>query len=400
MSVGALPNYHRSMINELPEPVVHPSAWCGEELYTRPDWLIELTESERKEIEAAVKNSFAIERDLYETTAGDFPLPQLGPRLAKIQHDLEHTSGACFIRGLNVANMTEEEARRAFWAIATHLGTPVSQSHKGEKIFNVRDEGHVVGQPQARGPNTRKSLNFHTDRCDLIAFLCLRQAKTGGENQIVSSVSLFNEMRRKRPDLVHVLMQPFYYKRHNVDIGNARPWCRQPIFSFFQGHFAAAYLRVLIDRAYEMPELPDMTDEQREALHYLEQLANDPALHLTFRQEPGDLLLLNNWVTFHRRNEFEDYQDPLLRRLLLRIWLSVSNSRPLAPEFADNYGATEAGAIRGGCERYSGIWRCLFLKSFFSKIIHLALAKKPPTDRRPWAVFPPPTPNERHTNPN
>jgi hypothetical protein len=182
----------------------------------------------------------------------------------------------------------------------------------------------------------------------VIAFLCLNQAKSGGENQVVSSVTLYNEMLRRRPDLVHVLLQPYFYQRHNVDTGNDTPWCRQPIFSFQEGHFAASYLRVLIDRAYQMPELPPMTDLQREALDYLDDLAADPTLHTTFRLETGDLLLLNNWVTFHRRNEFEDYAEPHRRRHLLRIWLSVPNSRPLHPDFAANYGATAAGAIRGG----------------------------------------------------
>ena len=62
----------------------------------------------------------------------------------------------------------------------------------------------------------------------------------------------------------------------------------------------------------------------------------------------SDIVLLNNWVTLHRRHEFEDHDDPQLRRHLLRVWLAMPNSRPLDPLFRDNYGATEAGAIRGG----------------------------------------------------
>jgi hypothetical protein len=71
-------------------------------------------------------------------------------------------------------------------------------------------------------------------------------------------------------------------------------------------------------------------------------------MHVEFRQEAGDILLLNNWITYHRREAFVDHEDISLRRHLLRIWLSVPNSRPLDPRFADNYGAVEAGAIRGG----------------------------------------------------
>ena len=283
-----------------------------------------------------------------ELTRDDFSLQSFGAELACIQRDLEQGSGACLLKGLPIDSLSEQSARRVFWGITTHLGTAVSQSAAGERIFSVRDEGFQIGQPQARGPNTRKRLSFHTDRCDVIAFLCLKAAKSGGENQLVSSVMLYNEMLRRRPDLVDVLMQPFYYQRHNVDTGNDLLWCQQPIFSFTEGHFACSYLRVLIDRAYAASEIPEMTDLQREALDYLEELASDPELHVAFYLEPGDMLFLNNWVTLHRRSEFIDHQDLALRRHLLRIWLAVPNSRPLHADFAANFGATAAGAIRGG----------------------------------------------------
>jgi hypothetical protein len=105
---------------------------------------------------------------------------------------------------------------------------------------------------------------------------------------------------------------------------------------------------VLIERAYGMPETPDMTELQREALDVLEKTAERTDLRVTFRQDVGDMLFLNNFVTFHRRTEFVDHDDPEQKRHLLRVWLSMPNSRPLDPRFAGNYGATAAGALRGG----------------------------------------------------
>lgn len=67
-----------------------------------------------------------------------------------------------------------------------------------------------------------------------------------------------------------------------------------------------------------------------------------------FIQRPGDVLFLNNWVTLHRRTEFNDFPEPERKRHILRIWLSMPNSRPLDPMFRENYGAVEAGALRGG----------------------------------------------------
>ena len=331
------------------------AAWRGEELLARSDWHQQLSSVEATELAHATANNTAVGREIESLapSARSLAGTTIGERLTKIQHNLEHGSGACLLTGLNLEDRSEDERRRWFWAIASHLGTPVSQSAAGERIFSVRDEGFKIGQPQARGPNTSKRLSFHTDRCDVIAFLCLQQAKSGGENQIASSRAIYEEMRRKRPDLVETLQQPFYYARHNVDAGNDKPWCRQPIFSFCEGYFACSYLRVLIDRAYAMDELPDMTDKQREALDMIEEIAADPEMHITFRQKPGDLLLLNNWITLHRREEFEDFAESERRRHILRIWLAMPNSRPLDPLFAENYGTTAAGAIRGGMQASS-----------------------------------------------
>ncbi len=93
---------------------------------------------------------------------------------------------------------------------------------------------------------------------------------------------------------------------------------------------------------------------QREALDYLAECAECPAMQARFRQRPGDIVLLNNFVTLHRREAFEDDPAPGSKRLLLRVWLSVPNSRPLDPCFAASYRATAAGALRGGMRILAG----------------------------------------------
>ncbi len=336
----------------MPEVISHPAAWIGDELLGRPDWRVDLSEADLDELVAAL--SATRDRPLESIGADDFPLPVLGERLRGIRHHLEHGSGAVMLRGIPVREFTEEEARRLFWGLGCHVGTPVSQSAEGERLLSVRDAGFGDRDPRSRGPNTKKKLSFHTDRCDVIGFLCWRQAISGGDNEVVSSMTVYNEILRRRPDLLRVLSESFVYKRHTVDGGNERGFCRQPIFAFRDGHFACAFLRVLIDRADADPDLPGLSPVQREAMDFLEEVAGDPAIHVRFRQEPGDLLFLNNWVTLHRRTAFEDHADPEEKRCLFRLWLSVPNSRPLDPRFAENYGATEAGAIRGGMKAAGG----------------------------------------------
>ena len=323
-----------------------PAVWQGVELFSRPDWLWTLSGSDVAELAQADQQVAQLGLD--QSTAESFRLPTLGPRLLSLQDTLENGSGAAMFRGFPVKDFSEEQVSRIFFGLSTHLGTPVSQSATGERLFHVRDEGFGLNDPRARGPNTSKRLSFHTDRCDVIGFMCLNQAKSGGENDVVSSAALYNEIQQRRPDLLAELMKPYYYQRHNVDLGNASPYCQQPVFSFRDGHFAGCFLRVLIERAYSAGDVAPMSEVQREALDFLEQVAEEPELHVRFRQQPGDMLFLNNWVTFHRRTAFEDWPERERRRHVLRVWLSVPNSRPLDPLFRDNYGATEAGRIRGG----------------------------------------------------
>ena len=325
-------------------PIQHASVWHGNELTARNDWLYELTPSDLSELSAAASTEVPLEsldRELFQ-------IADFSNTLDKIGVALENQSGAVMLKGLSLDQFSDEMATRIYFGICHHLGTPISQSATGERIFHVRNAGFAEGDPRARGPNTNKRLSFHTDRCDVIGFLCLRQAKSGGENFVVSSMAVFNRILETRPDLLEVLMQPFHYMRHTVDLGNESPFCRQPIFSFTEGYFACSFLRVLINRAHQSDELPDLTSQQVEALDYLETVCEDPAMHIRFYQEPGDMLFLNNWTTLHRRSEFVDHDALDDRRHLLRVWLSMPNSRPIDPLFVDNFGAVEAGAIRGG----------------------------------------------------
>lgn len=291
-----------------------PAVWRGDELISRPGW--------------------------------GQPFSSADPKW--ILDELENGSGAIFLKGFPIDQHNKGSAREAFYDWSSTIGTPLSQNEKGDTVFDVSDAGFGKDDPRTRGPNTSKKLSFHTDRSDVISFLCWKQAKSGGENQLVSSLHIYNEISRRRPDLLDVLLDTFTYKRHTVDLGNQQPWCEQPIFSFQDGHFACSFLRILINRAHADPDLPDLTPAQVEAMDLLEAIAEEPGNACHFRQEPGDVLLVNNWSLLHRRSAFEDHEKPGDKRCLFRMWLSMPNSRPLDPRFEANFGATGAGEIRGG----------------------------------------------------
>lgn len=324
----------------------HASAWRGTELFEKPDWTYRFVDADVAELAAALEGCRGLPLEQLNPTT--FPLPRLAAFFAAMGDGLEQGCGARYLRGFPVSRFEEDDLRRIFWGICRHLGTPISQSALGERIFSVRDEGFKIGHPKARGPNTSKALRFHTDRCDVIAFMCLKQAAEGGRNYLISSKTLYNEIAKRRPDLLEALHQPYTYLRHVVDTGNSMPYTLQPVFAEHEGIFVANLLRVLINRAQQTEGVPKLSSLQVEALDFLETVAAEPDLHVHFRQEPGDMLFVNNWVLLHSRDAFADAGQSTDRRHLLRVWLSMPNSRALPEAFRGMYGQVGAGAIRGG----------------------------------------------------
>ena len=268
----------------------------------------------------------------------------------EIQDKLETGSG--FLRlstELNRKNI--KECEELFFNFCGKVGTPLSQNANGDKVLSILDQSFGDNDPRTRGPNTNKKLSFHTDRCDVIAFLCLQHALTGGENQIVHSQIISKIIMKERPDLFSILSEKFPYKTHTIDPANPLPFCEQPIFSYKNSFFACSYLRVLIDRADKDPDCPNLNKKQIEALDFLDLVCEREELQTKFTLKRGDILFLNNWTTLHRRTAFEDFPEPEKKRHFLRIWLSVPNSRPIDEAFLSNFGSVKAGAVRGGIKK-------------------------------------------------
>lgn len=327
-------------------PITDGTVWHGDQL-DESLWTGALSNAEQREVSAALAQlPESIEAVQQQPPA----LPLLSARLQEIAAQLESGPGLYRLRGFP-QEVDDDQLARLFFAMGKTLGTPVSQSAKGEAIFKVADSGFDAQHPQARGPNTSRELSFHTDRRDMIGFWCVRQAGEGGENLIVSSPAVYNRILETRPDLLKVLCEPYYYKTHNVDVANPLPYCKQPIFSYENGVFVANVLQVLIMRAYAMDELPDMTAAQKEALAYVQEVSHE--LSLQVRLEAGDVLWMNNFTTFHSRKAFADGTDTK-GRLYLRLWVAMPNSRPLPELFQDFYGNHKAGAKRGGIHPASG----------------------------------------------
>jgi hypothetical protein len=258
------------------------------------------------------------------------------------------------VRGVPVRDWSVDDARLAYWGMGKYLGTAVTQSAEGDVLGDVRDLKVDLSGPKGRGYKTNADLDIHCDSCDVVALFVLRTPKSGGLSIIVSSVAIHNEIARTRPDLLEVLYQPFVWSRQNQQKEGESPFYEQPVFTLHEGHFACRYIRTHIKSAQRYPEVPRLSAAQIEAMDLLDSLAANPLFQFTEMFHPGDMQILNNHVTLHARTHYEDYEEPDRKRHLLRMWLSMPNTRPLSPALGHIYKDRRPGAVRGGYPSRSG----------------------------------------------
>jgi hypothetical protein len=334
---------------DLPPEQAGAAAWYGPEMAGRVDWLMTLTMEEVAEVAAATDAFAARGADIATMTEADFPLPGLGPKLrARMRAEVLNGRGFLLIRGLPTRDWDLRASAIAFFGLGRHLGRARSQNAKGHVLGHVRDLGLDPADPNVRIYQTRARQSFHTDSCDVVALLCLQPARAGGLSALVSSTTIFNEMRRRRPDLLKLLFEPIATdRRGEVAEGGQKPYFEIPVFNWHRRFLTAIYQRQYIDSAQRFADAPRLTAEHVEALDLFDSLANDPALHMTMEFKPGDVQLVHNHTLLHDRTGFVDWPEPERRRHLLRLWLAADGARPLPQVFAQRYGSITVGD-RGG----------------------------------------------------
>ena len=345
------------------QAIAGPEAWRGEELARSTDWIREIPPVVIQELEAALR---AVQRRglaWRDIQREDFAIPGSARFLAGVSHALEHGRGVVLLRRLPVERFSEEELKQIYWGLGLHLGTPRCQNAHGELIGEVRDEvrryGEVYQPSVAQAPGApvtsrykaRSSgpLRFHTDRADVVGLLCVRKARAGGTSKVVSTVTISNEILRRRPDLQALLCQDYVRTREGEEAGGEQTTYALPVFGVRDGRFTSQYSRTFVEAAQRLPGVPPLTTAQNEALDLLAEVAEEQCFRMTL--EPGDIQLLNNHVIYHGRTAYEDDDGADNDRLLYRLWLSTPDSRGLPPGFEVLWGSIEPGALRGGIEQ-------------------------------------------------
>ena len=329
-------------------------AWLAADLEDEDRWMHQVSAAEVADIDQALA---ATKRDgltIETLTRDNFKLNVLPKTLEKVRDKLEEELGLFVLRGLPVHNYSKEQQRLLYWGIGLHLGTPVTQSSKGDVLGDVKNFGDTVVSKTGRGYMSRERLGYHSDTADVVGLFVMQTAKSGGLSMFCSAVAIRDEIAEKRPDLFEVLQQPFYWSWKGQEAEGETPYYKQPIYSFKDGKFSSRFIRTHIMAAQEFPDVPRLTDKQKEAMEMLVTLANDDRFHYAMMFEPGDFQFLNNHTTYHARTEFDDYDEEDKRRHLLRMWLAVPNSRPLDDGMKPIFQDWRPGAVRGGFPSRTG----------------------------------------------
>lgn len=339
-------------------PLSGPDVWTGSDIAASTRWVRDLGPAHVAALDAALEA--VRDRPWRDITRDAFPLPGFAPLLADIAAELETGSGIVKLRGFPVGRYDEDDLRRVYFGLGTHIGAPVFQNRGGELMRAIRDEGAQVG---ARYGETRDAgggrflssyartltnggLRFHTDRTDVVGLLCVRQARAGGVSKLASTPAIHNAILKRRPDLLETLFAPFWRSRFGEEASDRDSVYALPVFGLEQGRFTSHFSLTFIEAAQLVAGVPKLTALQQEALSMLLETAEELSFAMTLA--PGDLQLINSHVTYHGRTPFEDDAASGQDRLLLRLWLTMAGNRPLPADHAVLWGSVAAGTPRGG----------------------------------------------------
>jgi hypothetical protein len=266
-------------------PIDSPAAWRGDELAASPAWRRALTVAEIAALERATAGARGAPLPGFGAAA--FPVPELEPLFAWMIEQLERGPGVVRLTGLPAASMARDDLKRLFWGFCVNLGMPVYQTAAGEVLGEVKDETGTGAALTYDGPGPLKSartiarstgaLRFHTDKTDMLCLLCATNAIEGGVSKVVSSVTLHNEIRRRRPDLLRVLYEPYWRMRPTDEEGDRDDRVfPMPVFArAADGSFSSQYSRTYISQAQEVPEVPRLTAMQTEAMDMIHAIGEE-----------------------------------------------------------------------------------------------------------------------------
>jgi hypothetical protein len=310
-------------------PASDKMIWRGGD-FTKDDIAFDLTARHQ----AALRDVLA--RTAKSATAEIMPAdcrhPALDADLEQVFDAIQDGRGIVIVRGIPVAGHSVDEVSRMFWALGAHFGRGVSQSALGDVLGLVRDETPPGESESARGYTSRRELSLHVDLAQVVGLMCVRQARAGGKSQYAAGLAIHNEIAATRPDLLPLLYRGFPYHRRGEEAPGTpciTPY-DIPVFSVKNGAMSVFMVREIVNAAFRELKRA-FTPQEIDAIDTFRATAQ--RLQFETRLEAGEATFLNNYTVMHARSEFEDWDEPEKKRLMLRLWLDAEKQqRPVVRE--------------------------------------------------------------------
>ncbi|WP_428491993.1 TauD/TfdA family dioxygenase [Rhodopila sp.] len=324
------------------------AAWTVDDLQADPCWVFELDDHARRDLTEAVRKAAEPAKTLLDYRRDDFDLGSAWPVVAASLREVRDGTGFAILRGMPRDGLTAEQFELLTWAIGLHAGVARPQGKASPFMTAVRDAGTVYRTGKGRGYSSNADLDFHTDSADIVLLTCYNVAKSGGMSMVSSSVTAHQVMLAERPDLAEQLHQPLCFSRQQEQAADEAAFYPNPIYDWRNGLLFSKWNRNRLRSAQAIEGVPALTTQQHQALDLLDEILRRPAVMHSMYLRPGDMQILNNHVTLHSRTEFEDHDDPVLRRCLFRLWLAPPDGVALPESWRPAYRSVEAGSVRGG----------------------------------------------------
>ena len=301
-----------------------PLAWSRDSL-SPEDGLLHLDAACLRELEVAREAIRANPLPVLALDPAGFELNACRELMRRAKETLENGVGFVLIDRLPLDAWSEGESKALYWLLVQLVSRPVAQSWDGKMIYDVRDLGRPPGNG-VRPDVTNYEQSFHTDNSynlcppDYVGLLCMRPAMEGGISQIVSFYTAHNEMRRRHPELLRRLYEPFLFDRQREHAPEEPKVLRHPLFEYDGTRLSGRLSRFQVKNGHALAGQP-LDDKGEAALEAFDAVMKEPRMNREFFFERGQIQIIDNRRLGHKRTGFRDFPEPERKRRLVRLWL-------------------------------------------------------------------------------
>jgi Taurine catabolism dioxygenase TauD, TfdA family len=313
---------HRALID-------HPSAWTNESLGGKQGLIYPMEPKHLDALDEVLTKT--AHKEPLEVTREEFDHPIVNPMLAAVRDIVQNGRGAVIVSGITRERYSEEAFERLYWGFGLHLGVPVSQSYRGDRLGRVTQTAVGPNNPINRGYKGAGELNPHTDNnVEVVGLMSVQKAAEGGYSLLASSTAIHNVLVTDYPDLLDALYEGYYMASEEAAL-SVKPVSdfKIPVYCYVDGRLSCLFNRGFYERANRARgDMPPVFDE---ATKVIAALSRRPDIQVRYILEPGEMMFINNYTTLHARTPFTD--SPELKRSLLRLWIKVPDGRPVSEPY-------------------------------------------------------------------